>query len=151
LAITAAGTYFLDQCAQQHIVAKEVVIADAGAVPVAVAMLDVFVTMRDPGKKIDRTKMILQDILVLATGTHIQHNDQGEPAPVDIYTLAITSEEAEQLALSVVEGKLQFVVKRMTDEESPDEKHPNIYYGTAIAAGILLYLVLEITGGRKTP
>lgn len=80
--------------------------------------VDVLVTMRDPTKKIDRTKMILQDILVLATGTQIQQNDKGEPAPVDVYTLEVTPKEAEKLALSAAEGKLQFALRNLVDVEA---------------------------------
>jgi pilus assembly protein CpaB len=79
--------------------------------------VDVLVTMRDPKKKIDRTKMILQDILVLATGTQIQQNEKGDPAPVDVYTLEVTPEEAEKLALSAAEGKLQFALRNLVDME----------------------------------
>ena len=79
--------------------------------------VDVLVTMHDPGKKIDRTKMILQDILVLATGTQIQQNAKGDPAPVDVYTLEVTPEEAEKLALSAAEGKLQFALRSLVDME----------------------------------
>jgi pilus assembly protein CpaB len=79
--------------------------------------VDVLVTMRDPSKKIDRTKMILQDILVLATGTQIQQNEKGDPAPVDVYTLEVTPEEAEKLALSAAEGKLQFALRNLVDME----------------------------------
>ena len=79
--------------------------------------VDVLVTMRDPRKKIDRTKMILQDILVLATGTQIQQNEKGDPAPVDVYTLEVTPQEAEKLALSAAEGKLQFALRSLVDME----------------------------------
>jgi pilus assembly protein CpaB len=79
--------------------------------------VDILVTMRDPRRKIDRTKMILQDILVLATGTQIQQNEKGDPAPVDVYTLEVTPQEAEKLALSAAEGKLQFALRNLVDME----------------------------------
>jgi pilus assembly protein CpaB len=79
--------------------------------------VDVLVTMRDPKNKIDRTKMILQDIPVLATGTQIQQNEKGEPAPVDVYTLEVTPVEAEKLALAAAQGKLQFALRNLIDTE----------------------------------
>lgn len=82
--------------------------------------VDVLVTMREPDKNIDRTKMILQDIPVLATGTQIQQNDKGEPAPVDVYTLEVTPDEAEKLALASAEGKLQFALRNLMDTDSVD-------------------------------
>jgi prepilin peptidase CpaA len=35
--------------------------------------------------------------------------------------------------------------------ESAEENRPKVYYGVAIAAGTLLYLAMELTGGRLTP
>ena len=42
--------------------------------------------------------------MVLATGTQIQKNEKGEPSPVDVYTLAVTPEEAEILSLAPTKG-----------------------------------------------
>jgi pilus assembly protein CpaB len=54
---------------------------------------------------------------VLATGTEIQHNEKGEPAPVDVYTLEVTPQEGETLGLAAAEGKLQFALRNYADTE----------------------------------
>jgi pilus assembly protein CpaB len=77
--------------------------------------VDVLVTVKDPKKKEEKTKTILENIPVLATGTQIQENEKGEPAPVDVYTLEVTPEEAEKLALAAAEGKLQMALRSVTD------------------------------------
>jgi pilus assembly protein CpaB len=77
--------------------------------------VDVLVTVEDPKKKEEKTKTILENIPVLATGTQIQENEKGEPAPVDVYTLEVTAEEAEKLALAAAEGKLQMALRSATD------------------------------------
>jgi len=77
--------------------------------------VDVIVTVEDPEKKEDKTKTILENIRVLATGTQIQENEKGEPAPVDVYTLEVTADEAEKLALAASEGKLQLALRSPTD------------------------------------
>jgi pilus assembly protein CpaB len=77
--------------------------------------VDVLVTVEDPEKKEEKTKTILENIPVLATGTQIQENEKGEPAPVDVYTLEVTPEEAEKLALAASEGKLQMALRSTTD------------------------------------
>ncbi len=77
--------------------------------------VDVLVTVQDPKKKEEKTKTILENIPVLATGTQIQENEKGEPAPVDVYTLEVTPEEAEKLALAAAEGKLQMALRSVTD------------------------------------
>lgn len=79
--------------------------------------VDVLVTLTDPRNKKQKTKLVLENILVMATGTQIQKNDKGDPAPVDVYTLEVTPEEGEKLALAASEGKLQFALRNMMDTE----------------------------------
>jgi len=80
--------------------------------------IDVLVTLNDPATKKEKTKLVLDNIPVLATGTQILKNDKGEPAPVDVYTLEVTPEESEKLALAAAEGKLQFALRNVTDSET---------------------------------
>ena len=82
--------------------------------------VDVLVTVEDPQKKEEKekTKTILENIMVLATGTQIQKNEKGEPSPVDVYTLAVTPEEAETLSLGANQGKLQLALRSVTDTET---------------------------------
>jgi pilus assembly protein CpaB len=79
--------------------------------------VDVLVTIEDPQKKEEKekTKTILENIIVLATGTQIEKNEKGEPSPVDVYTLAVTPEEGETLSLAANQGKLQLTLRSVTD------------------------------------
>jgi pilus assembly protein CpaB len=79
--------------------------------------VDVLVTLTDPRTKSEVTKTVLEKIPVLATGTEIQENDKGDPAPVDVYTLEVTPEQAEKLALAATQGKIQFALRNVTDKE----------------------------------
>lgn len=79
--------------------------------------VDVLVTMKNPENDKDMTKLVLENIPVLATGTQIE-NKNGDPAPVDVYTLEVTSEQAEKLALASTRGRLQFALRNITDSES---------------------------------
>ncbi len=79
--------------------------------------VDVLVTLKDPQSKVEKTKMVLDNIPVLATGTQIVKNEKGEPAPVDVYTLEVTPEDGEKLALAASEGKLQFALRNLIDSE----------------------------------
>ncbi len=79
--------------------------------------VDVLVTLKDPRHKEEKTKMVLDNVLVLATGTQIVKNDKGEPAPVDVYTLEVTPADGEKLALAASEGKLQFALRNLIDSE----------------------------------
>lgn len=80
--------------------------------------VDVLVTLEDPGTKSDITKIVLEDVLVLAANTQIEKDEKGEAAPVDVYTLEVTPEEGERLALAATQGKVQFALRNITDAET---------------------------------
>jgi pilus assembly protein CpaB len=80
--------------------------------------VDVLVTLKDPATKNEITKMVLSNVLVLATGTEIEEKRDGKPQPVDVYTLEVDPEQAERLGLAAAEGKLQFALRNITDQET---------------------------------
>ena len=79
--------------------------------------VDVIVTVIDPAIKEIRSKIVLENLLVLATGTEIQKNEKGEPMPVDVYTLEVTPIQSEKVALAAAQGKLNFALRSATDSE----------------------------------
>ena len=79
--------------------------------------VDVIVTVEEPETKKIKSKIFLENTAVLATGTQIEKNDKGEPMPVDVYTLEVTPEQAEKVALAASEGRLQFALRGVTDSE----------------------------------
>ena len=81
-------------------------------------LVDVLVTLRDPRTKSDVTKTVLENVLVLATGTQVEQKKEGETAPVDVYTLEVTPDEGEKLALAASQGKLQFALRNVIDSET---------------------------------
>jgi len=80
--------------------------------------VDVLVTLTEPGTKREVNKLVLQDIQVLATGQQLQEGGKGEASPVDVYTLQVTPEEGEKLALADAEGRLQLALRNATDTET---------------------------------
>ena len=86
--------------------------------------VDVLVTLTDPRYKRKRqvTKIVLEDILVLATGTQMEKSGEkgkgGKTSPVDVYTLEVTPEEGEKLALAATQGRLGFALRNATDTET---------------------------------
>jgi len=80
--------------------------------------VDVLVTMKHGRSKKEITKIVLENVLVLATGKEIQENDKGNPSPVDVYTMEVTPEEGEKLTLAASKGKLQFALRNVTDAET---------------------------------
>lgn len=81
-------------------------------------IVDVLVTLKDPKSKMEVTKLVLEKIPILATGTEIQRNSKGEPAPVDVYTLEVTPEEGEKLSLASTRGRLQFALRNIKDTKT---------------------------------
>ncbi len=70
--------------------------------------VDVLLTIRKPGTEEEFTKTILDNMLVLATGTQIVESSDGKQSPVDVYTLEVTPDQGERLTLAANEGRLQF-------------------------------------------
>lgn len=81
-------------------------------------LVDILVTIKDPRTDKETTKLVLEKIPVLATGTEIQENRKGEPAPVDVYTLEVTPEEGEKLSLAATQGRLNFALRNIMDTET---------------------------------
>jgi pilus assembly protein CpaB len=104
--------------------------------------VDVLVTLNDPKTKLEKTKIVLENIPVLATGTQIQKNEKGEPAPVDVYTLEVSVEESEKLALAASQGRLQFALRNITDAKPVRTK------GTTISQ-TLASLSMRESKGKK--
>ncbi|HTZ41537.1 MAG TPA: Flp pilus assembly protein CpaB [Syntrophales bacterium] len=82
--------------------------------------VDVLVTLsRNTRSQDPMTKIVLENILVLATGTDLEKTGKQEkPAQVDVITLEVTPEEGEKLALAASEGKLQLALRNYTDTSS---------------------------------
>jgi pilus assembly protein CpaB len=79
--------------------------------------VDVLVTVEHPGTKLEVTKTVLENILVLATGELMQKSEK-DSYPVDVYTLEVTPEEGEKLALAAAEGILQFALRNIADTQN---------------------------------
>jgi len=64
------------------------------------------------------SKIVLQNIKVLASGTKIDSpENQRQPSDVKAVTLQVTPEQAEKLVLASMEGKLQLVMRNYSDQE----------------------------------
>jgi len=84
--------------------------------------VDVLVTMtpRGAGKEASTpiTKIVLEDILVLAAGSEIEQGSKQEKSKqVDVITLEVTPEDGEKLALAASEGKIQLALRNFTDND----------------------------------
>jgi pilus assembly protein CpaB len=97
--------------------------------------VDVLVTISQKGEaSVPITKTVLENVLVLATGSEMEKGaKQEKPAVVDVITMEVTPEEGEKLALSATEGKLQMALRNSTDAAEVATK------GTTIPALLASY------------
>ena len=77
--------------------------------------VDVLVTLREASSQ---TKTVLQNVLVLATGTQLDaHGNGTKPREVRVITVEVTPEEAEKLALAAHEGKVTMALRNFTNTQ----------------------------------
>ena len=80
--------------------------------------VDVLVSIKKPGKgKGYITKIILENILVLLSGTELQEGDKKGSKGPDVITLEVTLKEAEKLGLALNQGKIQLALRNYSDKE----------------------------------
>src|SRR6187397_2492601 len=89
-------------------------------------MVDVVVTIdprEDGGHKDPVSKIVLQNIKVLANGQNIDKpENEREANSVKAVTLQVTPEQAEKLALASSEGKLQLMMRSSIDQGDEQTK-----------------------------
>jgi pilus assembly protein CpaB len=75
--------------------------------------VDVLATLRNlaTSQKVPYTKVVLQDVPVLAIDQKMEEAENGEPELVSVVTLEVTPLEAEKLAYSAHEGRLQLALR----------------------------------------
>jgi pilus assembly protein CpaB len=78
--------------------------------------VDVVLTTTPPGAKQSISKIVLQDVPVLAIG-QIVDQKEGKPVAVPTVTMDVTPEDAENLAIASTQGRLQLVLRRAGDTE----------------------------------
>ncbi len=78
--------------------------------------VDVIATKTDKGMD-KSTKTILQNIEVLAAGQRLEQKGE-QSVQVPTVTMAVTPAEAEQLALSLNEGKIHIVLRSIMDSQN---------------------------------
>ena len=82
------------------------------------------------------SKIILQNVRVLAVGEHLTTTEVGKPVNAHVYTLAVTPRQSETLALASQYGKLQLSLRSRIDQgeaETEGQTPAKLLVGTAPA------------------
>ena len=84
--------------------------------------VDVVATVNPTQQPTDVTsKVILTNVLVLAAGTKIERDGEGnKPIQVAVVTLLVNPDEAERLTLASTEGKIQLALRNPMDQTAPN-------------------------------
>jgi pilus assembly protein CpaB len=83
-------------------------------------LVDVVVTTAiSPTRQQDQiSKIVLENIRVLAAGQVVEQQKDNKPVTVNTVTLAVTPEDAERLALASNDGKIQLILRNYADTDN---------------------------------
>jgi pilus assembly protein CpaB len=102
--------------------------------------VDVVATVNPTQQPTDVTsKVILTNVLVLAAGTKIERDGEGnKPIQVAVVTLLVNPDEAERLTLASTEGKIQLALRNPMDQTAPNTPgvRPAGLMGSGISAPV---------------
>src|SRR6266566_3280861 len=130
--------------------------------------VDVLVTLKPENIASTETRTVLQNVLVLSTGTKMDPDPNGKPENVNVVTLLVTPEQSEKLALAQNQGTIHFVLRNGGDSASPDVRpvdfaelagiakkppEPEIKHVKQVAAALkplAVYTVETLVNGKST-
>jgi pilus assembly protein CpaB len=72
--------------------------------------------------KVEMSKVILENIQVLAAGQNVATDDAGKPMNVQVVTLLVTPDQSQIMALATVDGRIQLALRNPLDLQ---EMNPN--------------------------
>jgi pilus assembly protein CpaB len=64
------------------------------------------------------SKIILENLEVIAAGQNVQRSVDGKPQTVQVVTLLVTPEQAQRVSLATGEGRIQLALRNPMDEEA---------------------------------
>ena len=102
--------------------------------------VDVVVTLNPTKQPTDVTsKVILTNVLVLASGTKIERDAKdNKPIAVNVVTMLVNPDEAERLTLASTEGKIQLALRNPMDQTAPQTAgvKPAVLLGLATSSPV---------------
>ena len=97
--------------------------------------VDVLVTINPTNQPTDVTsKLVLTNVLVLASGTKIEQSENNKPIQVTVVTLMVAPDEAEKLTLASTEGKILLALRNPLDKTAPPT--PSIKPAPLVGSGM---------------
>lgn len=99
--------------------------------------VDVLLTMENVNTGGEQaTRIIMQDMRVLAAGQSIQPDNEGKPQSVPVVTFLVSPEQAETLALAAQQGSIQLALRNQldtTEVKTPGARRSTLMRGPGAA------------------
>jgi len=112
--------------------------------------VDVLVSINPSGDRSRAaSKLILQNVEVLAAGQKTERNEEGKPQTVNVITLLVDPEGAEKLTLASHEGELQLALRNGLDREGVETT--GAVLGPMVQGKPPEKVVRRSTSWRRTP
>ncbi len=99
---------------------------------------------------IDISKVVLENVEVIAAGQNIERNAKGEPKKVNVITVLVTPEQAQVVALASLDGQIRLALRNPLDLEQADPapfRRASLYIGSSTDA--MPPPVVEPSQGKK--
>jgi pilus assembly protein CpaB len=113
--------------------------------------VDVVATVNPTQQPTDVTsKVVLTNVLVLAAGTKIERDGEGnKPIQVSVVTLLVSPDESERLTLASTEGKIQLALRNPMDQTAP--RTPGIRPAGLVGSGMSSAPVRRVAANNSAP
>jgi pilus assembly protein CpaB len=88
----------------------------------------------DGNTGIDISKVVLENVEILASGQSIQRDAKGEPKKVNVVTILVTPEQAQVVALATIDGTIQLALRNPLDLDQADPapfRRASLYVGSS--------------------
>lgn len=120
--VTGGGLETLVESGKRALTVKGTKIMGSGGHITPGSRVDVLVTYSQPGKTDEKVnKVILENVLVLTSGTELEpkrgKDGREELASTDFFTLMVTPDEAERLALAADLGSMHLALRKPGDAD----------------------------------
>ena len=77
--------------------------------------VDVLLTGNPAGAAEQQTSTVLENVAVIATGSHLERNAGGDPQNTPVITLLVSPDDAQKLTLASTEGRIQLSLRNPLD------------------------------------
>jgi pilus assembly protein CpaB len=82
--------------------------------------VDVLLTGNPQGSNEQQTTTVLENVLVIATGTRLERTSAGESQSAPVVTLLLSPDDAERLTLASSQGHIQLALRNPLDTKQAD-------------------------------